>query len=148
MRLSQSGLESDFQSTTHWVHILKLHHWGRVQSVENNVSFPSTSNDRDRREMFSYPSSSSLKGESLSFVSSKPSEQSVVMLHFTNLVYFPGLPSNTSVWIQFESDVKAAKVKVFAWVSEYGNITFSVRDRLFTQCVFSLTCPCTDHCGD
>lgn len=49
MRLSQSGFESDFQSTTHRVHILKLHHWERVQSVENNVSLSSIANYMDRR---------------------------------------------------------------------------------------------------
>lgn len=30
---------SDFSSATHRVHLLKLHHWGGVQSVENNVIF-------------------------------------------------------------------------------------------------------------
>lgn len=37
MRLSQSDFAPDFQCTTHNVHILKLHHRVRVQSVENNV---------------------------------------------------------------------------------------------------------------
>lgn len=61
----------------------------------------------------------------------------VTLGYFANPVWFPRLPSNTSVWIQFESDVK---VQLYSWVSEDGNVTFSVTEHLFHQLLSSLFC--------
>ncbi len=151
MRLSQSGFESDFQCTTHWVHILKLQHWGRVQSVEKNVSFSSMSNDMDRRKKCYH-----LKGEVPYHLSHEDllthiiSRESVVTLHFTNLSNSPRFPSNTSVWIRFEQDVK---VQVCSWSIRVWEHRFQRHRRFVHPVTFKsvfppLTCPCTDHCGN